>query len=418
MERDLLSRALRQRRDAIVHEMSALLRRERPQGAVVLTRSRSFDLDAFARAARCTLAERADLCGVWELEWSAEEKQWVRGTVHGWREVHWGHGQAEVVTLSHAWAHHVTTTHWVVAADAKTAERLIRDVCSFTETVSDSLLVFEGGGFTKSAALHASIQLASFDALVLPPKLKGELQADLRRFLASRPLYEKHRIPWKRGLLLVGPPGNGKTCALQAMLKEAGLPTIYVKSFKSDCCPEEDQIRQVFERARRLAPAIVVIEDLDSHIGEANRSVFLNELDGFTRNEGLIVLASTNHPERLDPSLLDRPSRFDRKYHFPLPELAERAAYLSRWSDALEPALRLSPEAVGRLAERTGDFTYAYLKELTVSALMAWADGGGGTSMELVTERVLRTLRQELESVIALVPRPSIHRRIGVRMGE
>jgi transitional endoplasmic reticulum ATPase len=72
-------------------------------------------------------------------------------------------------------------------------------------------------------------------------------------------------------------------------------------------------IRAVFERARREAPCLLVLEDLDSLITDRNRSFFLNELDGLEGNDGLFLIGSTNHPERLDGSLSNRPSRFDRK---------------------------------------------------------------------------------------------------------
>jgi ATP-dependent 26S proteasome regulatory subunit len=62
------------------------------------------------------------------------------------------------------------------------------------------------------------------------------------------------------------------------------------------------------------------------------RTNFLNELDGFAANIGIVTLATTNHPERLDPAILDRPSRFDRKYPFDLPEQPERHAYIVMWN--------------------------------------------------------------------------------------
>ena len=76
---------------------------------------------------------------------------------------------------------------------------------------------------------------------------------------------------------------------------------------------EEGAIADVFEKARQLAPCIMVLEDLDSLINDKNRSFFLNQIDGLVGNDGLLVLTTTNHAERLDPSLSERPSRFDRK---------------------------------------------------------------------------------------------------------
>jgi SpoVK/Ycf46/Vps4 family AAA+-type ATPase len=69
----------------------------------------------------------------------------------------------------------------------------------------------------------------------------------------------------------------------------------------------------VFEQARRVSPACLILEDLDSLINDRNRSYFLNQLDGMDSNNGLLIIGTTNHFDRLDPGLSSRPSRFDRK---------------------------------------------------------------------------------------------------------
>jgi transitional endoplasmic reticulum ATPase len=76
---------------------------------------------------------------------------------------------------------------------------------------------------------------------------------------------------------------------------------------------EEYSMSQIFNKARELSPCVVVLEDLDSLINDANRSFFLNQMDGLSGNDGLLVIGTTNHFERLDPGLSSRPSRFDRK---------------------------------------------------------------------------------------------------------
>ena len=76
---------------------------------------------------------------------------------------------------------------------------------------------------------------------------------------------------------------------------------------------EEYSITQIFNKARQLAPCIIILEDLDSLINDNNRSFFLNQLDGLSGNDGLFLIATTNHFDRLDPGLSERPSRFDRK---------------------------------------------------------------------------------------------------------
>lgn len=76
---------------------------------------------------------------------------------------------------------------------------------------------------------------------------------------------------------------------------------------------EEGSMEEVFGKARQLAPCVVILEDLDSLINDRNRSFFLNQLDGIEGNDGLLIIATTNHLDRIDSSLTSRPSRFDRK---------------------------------------------------------------------------------------------------------
>jgi ATP-dependent 26S proteasome regulatory subunit len=159
--------------------------------------------------------------------------------------------------------------------------------------------------------------------LVLAGDQAQRIRDDVASFVGARDLYARYRVPYKRGVLLTGPPGNGKTHCVRAIIKDAKLPTLYVKSFE----------------------------------------VFLNELDGVAADTGILTLATTNHAERLDPALLERPSRFDRKYLFDLPGLSERQRYIALWRSRLEHDMRIDDAAATRLIEGTDGFSYAYLKE-------------------------------------------------------
>ena len=125
--------------------------------------------------------------------------------------------------------------------------------------------------------------------------------------------------------------GNGKTISLKAIMKTAGFPCLYVRSFQSRYFlrfqstvsdiynplagfgGEEYSMGMVFDKARECAPCVVILEDLDALINDRNRSFFLNQLDGLGNNDGLLVIGTTNHIDTLDPGLSKRPSRFDRK---------------------------------------------------------------------------------------------------------
>src|SRR6185503_15392637 len=220
------------------------------------------------------------------------------------------------------------------------AEQFFDAVCDWSSAVRGEILVYEDGCFEKDQHLLESIRNATFDNLVLYGSLKQQIQDDAQRFFESREVYERYGIPWKRGALFIGPPGNGKTHTLKALINKLDKPCIYVRNFEGN-----EELAEVFKRARMINPCVVVFEDLDSMVTKENRAFFLNELDGFRPNTGVVVLATTNHPEKLDAAILERPSRFDRKYYFTLPLDSERLSYIRKWNDELQPEMRVT-EAV------------------------------------------------------------------------
>ncbi len=237
------------------------------------------------------------------------------------------------------------------------------------------------GGWRPAPDLDAALGAVTWDDLVLPPATLAGLRQAVESFAASRATFRSLGFPWRRGILLVGPPGTGKTLACKAAAAALpDYPFLYVRDLRDD--RGHDVLQAVFARARRRAPCILAFEDLDGLVGPWNRAIFLNELDGFSRNDGLLVIASSNHPEQIDPALLKRPARFDRVFHLGLPGTDERRAFcalvLGRLAAAgqLAPDLALAPLAA-RVAAATAGFTPAYLQEaFTGAALRAVYDGG------------------------------------------
>ncbi|HEX5300383.1 MAG TPA: ATP-dependent metallopeptidase FtsH/Yme1/Tma family protein, partial [Streptosporangiaceae bacterium] len=173
---------------------------------------------------------------------------------------------------------------------------------------------------------------------------KSEI-AEVVDFLKMPERYTRVGAMVPRGVLMVGPPGTGKTLLARAVAGEAHVPFFsvtgsgFVELFVG---VGASRVRDLFEQARKRAPAIIFIDEVDA-IGqrragsgaivsnderEQTLNQLLAEMDGFEPSAGIVVLAATNRPEILDPALL-RPGRFDRQVTIPLPNVSERAAILA-----------------------------------------------------------------------------------------
>jgi cell division protease FtsH len=173
---------------------------------------------------------------------------------------------------------------------------------------------------------------------------KAEI-AEVVDFLRRPERYQRAGASTPRGVLMIGPPGTGKTLIARAVAGEADVPffsvagSSFVEMFVGVGAA---RVRDLFTEARKRAPAIVFMDEIDA-IGsrragtgvvvanderEQTLNQLLSEMDGFDPASGIVVLAATNRPEVLDPALL-RPGRFDRQITIPLPNLAERQAILT-----------------------------------------------------------------------------------------
>ncbi|KZV77176.1 P-loop containing nucleoside triphosphate hydrolase protein [Peniophora sp. CONT] len=253
---------------------------------------------------------------------------------------------------------------------------LLYDSGAVRRKIYSSVLVFEQGFWWRDALLWRELQSADWEDVILEEDFKESLRQDVYNFFGSEKLYQQYKLPWKRGIIMYGPPGDGKTITVKALMKDCdmmGYVPMYVKSFKSRIFNEEECIANVFVQARAIAPCLLVFEDLDSLINSENRSVFLNQLDGIAGSEGVVVLATTNHFDRLDEGIADRPSRFDRKFLFDDPERHARLMYARYWQDKLKESdnLKFPDSLASEVADNTEGFSFAYLKEVFVSALTA-----------------------------------------------
>ncbi|THH31305.1 hypothetical protein EUX98_g2882 [Antrodiella citrinella] len=272
------------------------------------------------------------------------------------------------------------------------------------------IYVFNQGFWNKDRALWEEVQKANWKDVIVKDEFKSNLRKDVNGFFASEQMYKSLAIPWKRGLIMYGPPGNGKTISMKAVMKECdakGYVPMYVRSFQS-WMGEEASMTNCFARARQVAPCVLILEDLDSLINDQNRSFFLNQLDGLEDNDGLLIIGSTNHFDKLDPALSGRPSRFDRKYLFDDPDKEERALYAKYWQIKLKDnkSIDFPDSLLEEIAAGTEDFSFAYLKEAFVSTLvlLAGKDEDDDRDFQTLLRHQIKSLRDQLDKSPTLVP--------------
>ena len=243
-----------------------------------------------------------------------------------------------------------------------------------------------------------------FDDVAGEDEAKENL-AEIVDYLHDPRKYSDVGASMPKGVLLVGPPGTGKTMLAKAVAGEAGVPFFamsgseFVEMFVG---MGASKVRDLFKQAKEKAPCIVFIDEIDAigkkregQLGgnderEQTLNQLLTEMDGFDSNNGVIILAATNRPESLDPALT-RPGRFDRRVPVELPDLAGREAILKVHAKKIKAAADVDFHTIARMAVGTSGAELANI--INEAALRAVRNG------RTVVEQA--DLEESIEVVIA-----------------
>lgn len=170
------------------------------------------------------------------------------------------------------------------------------------------------------------VRARSDDLLRFPDSASLEVLEGISDFWDREPIFRKYGLPFKRGILLYGPPGSGKTCTLQLIAREVVERGGIVITF------EPNLFLPAYRALRDIQPdtsVVVLMEDFESLMtNESSRSRLLNLLDGVEELHKVVFLATTNYPEKLEDRIINRPSRFDLRIRVDHPGTDARRLYL------------------------------------------------------------------------------------------
>ena len=256
---------------------------------------------------------------------------------------------------------------------------------------------------------------------------KQSLRERILRPLRWRELHDAMGIQAPRGILFSGPPGCGKTLLARALSGELGIHCIEIRGpevFAGIYGESEKRVRELFAEARERAPALVLIDEIDalappraSTRGELERRIvttLLTEMDGLADSAGVIVVATTNQPDLLDPAMR-RPGRFDFELHIDAPDRPARLAILEIHSRRM----LLEPGSLEDVAARAHGFSGADLmnlcREAAFSALRRVLPGDELDQADAEALRGTRVLAADFEEALKTL-RPSALREFAVEV--
>lgn len=205
-------------------------------------------------------------------------------------------------------------------------------------------------------AILIRVDITNVTEPILNKNLFSELTDEINNFMGKETVYKKYHLDYKRGLLLYGLPGNGKTCFIKHLLKEVDAISIIVDA------KNEQDLDFVYnflgDKDTWDYHKIIVLEDIDRVSNEHVRSRFLNLIDGIVSLNRTLFIATSNNPKNLDYALTNRPSRFDSLYEIESPNKESRIKLIKSFFP------KVTDEEMKEALKLTEDFRGAHFKEV------------------------------------------------------
>lgn len=202
--------------------------------------------------------------------------------------------------------------------------------------------------------------------ITFPETTSAKVVSEIQKFWEKEEIFRKYNLTYKRGIILWGPPGSGKSSTIQLIMRDVverqgvvikfGHPNLFIEGIRR------------FKEIQPDTPIVVLMEDLDSILEAYEESSVLNILDGVNQIEKVVFLATTNYPEKLGARIINRPSRFDKRFKIDVPNAESRKIYLE---------YIIGKEIVSDLqidlnlwVKDTEGFSIAHLKELFTAVVI------------------------------------------------